>query len=83
MAKVEISKKNMQLAQKSMRRQYLAEFGQDSLSENTRSFTREELILRYAKKLWFWNKNIPNVVPGMNMFTVAKHAISTNAIEQL
>ena len=83
MSKVEISQQNMKLARKSLQRLYIIAFGEESLSDTQKAFTRDELILRYAKNLKFWNDQLPHVVPGMNQFTVAKHAIGSNAIEQL
>lgn len=83
MSKVEISSKNMTLAQKSLKNLYLIKFGDDSLSANTQYFSKDELILRYAKNLRFWSDNLPEIKPGFNQFTAAKHAICTNAINQL
>jgi hypothetical protein len=83
MTSVTISQKNMQRAQISMKRLYIAEFGENSISNVERLYSREELILLYAKNLKFWNKQLPDIKPGMTQFTTAKHAICSNAIEQL
>lgn len=83
MSKVEISQKNLRLAQKSLKNLYLIEFGEESISDNTQSYTKDELILKYGKNLRFWSDNLPLVTSNMNEFTIAKHAICTNAIEQL
>ena len=83
MTSVQISAKNMQRAKTSMRRLYIAEFGENSLSAQEKEFTRDELILIYAKNLKFWNNNLPDIKPGMTEFTNAKHAICSNGIEQL
>lgn len=83
MSKVQISRKNMQLAQKSMKRLYLGKFGEDSLSDTKRPYTRDELIMRYAKNLYFWDGHLPTFEADMNEFTSAKHAICSNAISQL
>lgn len=83
MSKVEISHKKMQLARKSLKRMYTAQFGENSLSDAEKYFTRDDLILRYAKNLKFWDDHLPETQPGMSEFVLAKHAISSNAIEQL
>jgi len=83
MTSVQISSKNMQRAKVSMRRLYVAEFGENSLSTQEKTFTRDELILIYAKNLKFWNTHLPDIQPGMTEFTNAKHAICSNGIEQL
>ena len=66
-----------------MKRLYIGKFGEDSLSDTKRTFTRDDLILRYARNLYFWDNHLPKLEPGMNEFTSAKHAICSNAIGQL
>jgi len=83
MTSIQISKQKMDQARKSTKRLYQAEFGENSLSKKERTFSRDELILTYAKNLNFWNKHLPEVKPAMTEFTNAKHAICSNAIEQL
>ena len=83
MSQVHISQKNMSLAKKSLTHMYINKFGKDSLSDVQHEFTREDLILKYACNLRFWSDNMPDVAPGMNEFSIAKHAICTNAIENL
>lgn len=83
MSEVTISQKNMKLAKKSLQRLYVIEFGEESLSSKEKTFTRNELISRYVSNLKFWNNQLPETKPGMNEFTFAKHAICSNAIQQL
>ena len=83
MTSVKISSESMRKAKKSMQRLYVAEFGENSISEEKKVYTRDELILVYAKNLKFWNKHLPDVKPNMSEFTNAKHAICSNGIEQL
>ena len=83
MSRVEISQKSIELAQKSLKHMYLNKFGEDSLSDSQQSFGKDELILRYSSNLRFWSDNLPDVRPDMNQFTLAKHAICSNAIERL
>lgn len=83
MTSVKISSKNMQRARISMKRLYISEFGDDSLSNLEKEFTRDQMILIYAKNLKFWNKHLPEIQPNMTEFTSAKHALCSNAIEQL
>ncbi len=73
----------MQRAKTSMKRLYIAEFGEHSLSTHEKQFNRDELILIYAKNLKFWNHYLPDIKPGMTEFTNAKHAICSNGIDQL
>jgi hypothetical protein len=83
MSAVHISSQNRSRAQKSLTRLYKARFGQDSLSTNQKMYTRSELVQRYADNLLFWKGQTPEILPGVNEFTIAKHAICSNAMEQL
>lgn len=83
MSKVTISKENMRLAQKSLTNLYKLQFGKDSFSTSECMFSKDELILIYAKNLNFWNSNLPETTPYMSGFVIAKHAICSNAIENL
>ena len=83
MTSVKISSENMRKAKKSMQRLYIAEFGENSISDKKKTYSRDELILVYAKNLRFWNNHLPDVRPNMSEFTNAKHAICSNGIEQL
>ena len=83
MTSVTISAQNMKRAKTSMKRLYVAEFGENSLSDTEKQYTRDELILTYTNNLKFWNKHLPELKPGMTEFTNAKHAICSNGIEQL
>ena len=83
MSKVEISQKNMKLAQKSLKNIYIQHFGEDSIADTEQIFSKDELVLKYAKNIRFWNDHLPDTTPGMSGFSIAKHAICTNAIQQL
>lgn len=83
MSKVQISQIDLRRAQKSLKKLYMMQFGEDSLSDTPQTFSREQLILRYGKNLRFWSDHLPLVTPNMDQFCIAKHAICTNAIEQL
>jgi hypothetical protein len=82
-SRVHISKRDRQLATKSLRRLYLARFGQEGISDAVQGFTRPELVDVYRRNLQFWTDNTPELRPGVNSFTIAKHAICTNAVENL
>ena len=73
----------MSLAKKSLKNLYKVYFGENSLNDTEKEYTRDELILKYGKNLMFWNIHLPDVKPNMTEFTNAKHFISSNAIEQL
>lgn len=83
MSKVEISQKNMKLAQKSLKNLYIQYFGEDSVEDIERIFSKDELVLKYAKNIKFWRDHLPNTTPDMTGFSIAKHAICTNAIQNL
>jgi|MDSZ01.3.fsa_nt_gb hypothetical protein len=80
---VHISNRDRQRALKSLKRLYLAQFGQDGLSDTVRQFSRAELVDVYQRNMRFWVDHTPEVKPGLSQFTLAKHAICTNAIENL
>lgn len=81
--KIHIMNRDRQLATKSLKRLYVVHFGTEGLSDSKKSFSRNELIETYSKNILFWTNNTPEVVPGMNGFTLAKHAICTNAVDNL
>lgn len=83
MTSVNISRENMRLAQKSMSRLYLAEFGEESQSDKVQSYNKKEFAQKYADNILFWKKHTPNVQPNMSEFSCAKHAICTNALQEL
>ena len=83
MSKVEISQKNMKLAQKSLKNMYIQCFGEDSIADTEHIFSKDEVVLKYAKNIRFWNDHLPDTTPDMSGFSIAKHAICTNAIHQL
>ena len=83
MTSVRISAQTLTEAQKSLQKLYLSEFGENSLSEEKKQYTRDELISKYAHNLLFWNKHLPDVQPSMTEFTNAQHALCSNGIEQL
>lgn len=83
MSRVEISQKSLAEAQASLKNLYVLKFGEDSLSVQNATYTREELILKYGKNLRFWSDQLPEVTTTISQFCMAKHAICTNALEQL
>ena len=56
-----------------------------NLEENKKKFNRDEYILTYAKNINFWKSRIPEIDPdkGIDMKEVTKHAICTNAVQNL
>ena len=83
MSGVKISSKNMQRVKISMKRLCMAKFGEDCFSEKKQKFTRDNLIEIYVKNIIFWKLHLPEITPKMSEFTNAKHAVCSNAIEQL
>ena len=83
MSKVHISNHNRKLAAKSLKKLYMIEFGEDCFKDEEKSFSRNEFVSTYHKNIRFWEKHTPEIVPGINEFSLAKHAICSNAIEQL
>ena len=62
---------------------YVDEFGADALSDRMQSFSRLATISRYARAMRFWERNLPEVRPGLTLDQIATHALCTNANEQL
>ena len=83
MTSILISNTDRIRASKSLKRLYIAEFGEDCMDKTVKSFTRDELILKYSNNLIFWKSKIPDITPNMSGFTKAKHAYCSNAITQL
>tara|TARA_A100001015_G_C15026672_1_gene730875 strand:+ start:1179 stop:1490 length:312 start_codon:yes stop_codon:yes gene_type:complete len=83
MTSVTISAQNMKRAKTSMKRLYIAKFGENCLLDAEKKYSRDELILTYANNLKFWKEHLPELKPGMTEFTNAKHAICTNGMERL
>ena len=88
MSAITIGKELHHQAVKELRNEYVHEFGFDSvmnISENVKKFTRTEYASTYAKNILFWKTRIPNIDPdnGIDMKLVAKHAVCTNAVQNL
>lgn len=73
----------MKLAQKSMKNIYIQHFGQDSIADTEQIFSKDELVLKYSNNILFWNDHLPETTPNMSGFSLAKHAICTNAMQKL
>lgn len=70
-------------AVKRLRREYEDEFGS---MDNITTFTREEIIAKYAKDIAFWHKRIPVINPDKgrpNTNVICMHAICTNAVSNM
>lgn len=78
MSSVTIPRETHERMVKQFRLEYEDEFG-DMCEE--KSFTRDELIDKYATDLLFWKKREPviDVNRKPNMRTICAHAITTNA----
>ena len=78
MSSVTIPKELHERMVKTFRMEYEDEFG-DMEAEKT--FSRSELIEKYARDIRFWKKREPVIDPNKrpNMRTVCAHAITTNA----
>lgn len=83
MSNVHIPSKYRILATKSLKRKYKQTFGTDSLDNSVKQYSRDEIIVRYIKNLQFWTNELPEITPGVTKFTVAVHAICSNAISEL
>ena len=86
MSQIAIDKKSRMRAMKSLTNKYKLKFGEchlnEDLSKNVR-YTHREWILKYAENIEFWKSEVPDLVPNMRNFSIAKHAICTNAMSQL
>lgn len=73
---------------KNLRNEYVRDFGYDAVMNtqtNAKKYSRQEYIETYAKNIHFWESRIPDIEidRGMNMDLIAKHAICTNAVQNL
>lgn len=80
---VHIEQKYRKMALKSLTNLYIIRFGEQSLSEDTKVFSKEELIGKYKSNIQFWEGSTPEVKQNMSQFELAKHAICSNAVQQL
>ena len=79
-----IKRKQYNLAVKSLSNLYAAEFKTNNIDNDiVKGFSKDETIERYAKTLQFWKDHTPFASQDMSEFTIAKHAVCTNAISQL
>ena len=77
---ITIPKKVYERVLKKIEANFYKEFGNN---KEPIVFTRDELILQYAKYIRFWDTNIPKVQPGLSIQDIAAHAIATNAKKNL
>jgi hypothetical protein len=85
MSQVSIDKQSRVRAMKSLTNKYKQQFGEDVLKSTiqTQNYSEREWIMKYAENIKFWKDEVPDLVPNMTQFSMAKHAICTNAISQL
>ena len=67
---------------------YVAEFGEDALSEGKVALSRDEFVAKYARNLAFWKAHRPEIeldkcTEMPPSVVLAAHAICSNAINGL
>ena len=88
MTEIQISQEMHQDILKELRNEYVREFGFDhalNTRQNAKSYSKAEYTSTYARNISFWASRIPTIDPddGIDMRLVAKHAICTNAVQNL
>lgn len=62
---------------------YNAKFGDTSKNSNTERLSKDEFVRRYAENILFWKERTPELQPNMSIENLARHAITTNAVNRL
>src|SRR5437868_2144358 len=70
--------------EREIRKEYVQKFGEESLKNYYRSFTRDEQIERYAENLIFWLERMGEIdLEGFGSKVFAKRYIASNATTSL
>jgi len=81
MSQVTIPKEMHEKMIEKLRQQYKREFGD---SDAVVTFSRDEMIEKYAKDIVFWKVRTPSIKPGsVTLPIICAHAICTNAEKQM
>lgn len=63
--------------------EYNEKFGNTSTNSNTERLSKDEFVRRYGENIIFWKERTPELQPNMSIQDLARHAITTNAVNRL
>lgn len=63
--------------------EYNEKFGNTCTNSNTERLSKDVFVRRYAENIIFWKQRTPELQPNMSIEDLARHAITTNAVNRL